>query len=212
MKKSLFTALIIGIATLLTVCACKCTNDNTVVDEGELVVENTISTDREDMFLNYGKVYEWFETSVVYKNFLDEEAFDGTVESIVNVFQTIKKGEDALDTDVVLFTHTTDTTVVDVVKHEMWFEDFRLNQEEINLTFEQAYERLVEANCTKPHSRCVVLRKPVGPKVTNALYIFGGPEDHWYVDAKTGDVFNDDPGYTWVEVPVVDTNFVDLGL
>lgn len=165
-----------------------------------IVVENTISTDREDVFLNYGKVYEWFETSVTLKSFLDEEN-DGSVEQVLNVFQVIKKDESekAVDTDVVIFTHSEALDTVDVVKHTLWFEDFRLNEEEINLTFAEAFERFNEANCPKPHSKYVVLRKPVGPAVTNALYIFGNTVDHVFVDAKTGDVLTEDPGYKWIE-------------
>ena len=199
--KSFFTMLIASLAVVLCVASCKCTADNQQEEVAGLVLENTVSTDREDMFLNYGRVYDWFESSVMLKNFLDEEECDGSIECIVNVFMDIKKEESEkdLDTDVVMFTHTELGDTTEVVPHTPWFEDYRLNDEEINLTFAEAYEHFMESNYPKPHSQYVVLRKPVGPTPTNALYIFGNTNDHYFVDAKTGDVLADDPGYTWIE-------------
>lgn len=201
MKRSLFTMLIALVSIAITAVSCKC-NGYVPEEKAGLVVENTVSTDKEDMYLNYGRVYQYFETSIKLKNFLDDEKCDGSIESIVNVFMDIKKveGEEGVDTDVVIFTHTEDSDTVEVVPHTPWFEDFRLNDEEINLTFTEAYERFMETNCPKPHSQYVVLRKPIGPTVTNALYIFGNAGDHWYVDAKTGDVFKDAPEYTWIDL------------
>lgn len=190
--------LIVSLAVIFGVASCKCTSD-VPSDDAKLVLENTVSTDKEDMFLNYGRIYNYFESTVMLKNFLDEEECDGTIESIVNVFMDIRLDETGGDTDVVIFTHSAACDTTEVVQHESWFGDFKLNDEEINLTFADAYERFMEADCPKPHSQYVVLRKPVGPDVTNALYIFGNPNDHWYVDAKTGDVFNDDPGYKWID-------------
>ena len=201
MKKSILTMLIASLALVLAVASCKCSSDNQKEEVANLVVENTVSTDKEDMFLNYGRVYEYFETSIMLKNFLDEEECDGSIECIVNTFMDIKKveGQKDIDTDVVQFTHSEKLDTVEVVPHTPWFGDFQINDEEINLTFAEAFERFMEANCPKPHSQYVVLRKPVGPQVTNVLYIFGNPADHWYVDAKTGEVYNDDPGYKWYD-------------
>ena len=194
--------LIALVALAIAAVSCKCNGYVPQEEEAGLVVENTVSTDKEDMFLNYGRVYEYFETSIMLKNFLDEEECDGSIECIVNAFMDIKKveGEKDVDTDVVMFTHTERGDTTEVVPHTPWFGDFELNDEEINLTFAEAFERFMEANCPKPHSQYVVLRKPIGPTPTNALYIFGSTVDHWYVDAKTGEVFNDDPGYTWIDL------------
>ena len=197
MKKSFLTMLFVAVALLFGVASCKCTSD-VPTDAAGLVLENTVSTDREDMFLNHGPIYVYFESTVVLKNFLDEEECDGSIESITNVFQTIREeSETVIDTDVVIFTHTEVSDSTQVIPHEMWLEDCKLDDEEINLTFAEAYERFMEADCPKPHSQYAVLRKPIGPEETNALYIFGNEAEHWFVDAKTGDVFSEDPGFEW---------------
>ena len=162
-----------------------------LVDTAEMVVENVISTDRQYMYMNYGGDYRWFETCITLKDFLDEEN-DGTVTSVSNVFQVIEESETGADVHVVLAAHTPDTTAYDV-RHGFWVEDMPLNEEAIVLTFKEAYERLMEANCPKPHSKHVVLRKEVGPVVCNPQYIFGNSEAQVYVDATTGDVNTEDP-------------------
>jgi hypothetical protein len=44
-----------------------------VVAKAELVVENLVSMDRQDMFLNHSNDYRWYETCIVLKDFLDED-------------------------------------------------------------------------------------------------------------------------------------------
>ena len=159
------------------------------------VVENIISTDREDMFLKYKTDYRWFETCIVLKDYLDDENCDGTVSGISNIFQyVVEKEEGAYDTEVVMYTHVGDSTQVDV-KHGFWVEDFPLNEEAIKVTFKDAYTKLMEANCPKPHSKQVVLRKEIGPNSCNPQYIFGNARAHVYVDATTGEVNTKNPAY-----------------
>ena len=149
----------------------------------ELVVENVVSTDREYMFMNYGEGYRWF----------DEEC-DGTVTGISNVFQVVEEKDKGADTFVVLAAHTPDTTAYEV-KHGFWVEDFPMNEEQIKVTFAQAFEKLNQVNYPKPHSKQCVLRKQVGPKACNPQYIFGNAHAQLYVDAVTGEVSNTNPAY-----------------
>ena len=153
----------------------------------ELILGNIVSADREYMFLNYGGDYKWFESCIVLKDYLDEEACDGTVESISNVFQIYEQGQEGADTHVILIAHTPDTTGIDV-KHGFWVEDFPLNNEAISVSLKAAFDRLMETNCPKPHSRHVVLREEVGPIPCNPQYIFGNSQSQIYVDAVDGTV------------------------
>lgn len=157
-----------------------------------LVLENTISTDREFMFLVYGRDYRWFESSLKVTDFLDSDSCQGTISEVTNIFQVITEVGSGYDTHVIMITHTPDTSWVDVY-NSFWVEDWPLNDEEITVTFEDAFKRIQEANCPKPHSKCCVLRCEVGPNPTNAQYIFGNRRAQLYVDAVTGDVNENDP-------------------
>lgn len=165
---------------------------------GKLVVEQTISTDRQAMFLKTNKDnenYRWYETNVKLKNFLDEEN-DGEIDMIVNIFQAIEEiSETCFDTYVVKFQHFSngDTETEDI--HAFWVEDYPLNNESIKVTFEQAYEKVMSVNLPKPHSRYVVLRKQVGAVDANPQWIFGNLNSQIYVDAITGEVSNDNPAF-----------------
>ena len=166
-----------------------------VVTTGELIVENAISLDRQYMFVNYGGDYRWFETCIVLKDFLDEEC-DGTITGISNVFQVVDKSEDgkSYDVHVILGAHTPDTTVYEV-KNAFWIEDMPLEEEAIQVTFAEAFEKLMETNCPKPHSQHVVLRKQVAPLDVNPQYIFGNMNEVVFVDAVTGEVNLKNPAF-----------------
>ena len=167
-------------------------DDTTKVVTGPLVLENVLSSDKEYMFMNYGEDYRWYESCIVLKDFLDDETCDGTVESVANVFQVLVEKEKGVDTQVVLTAHTPDTTAIEV-KKGFWVEDFPMNDENIKVTFKEAFQKIQEVNSPKPHSRQVVLRKEVGPVAANPQYIFGNVKAQLYVDAVTGDVTDKDP-------------------
>jgi hypothetical protein len=133
------------------------------------------------------------------KDYLDSDA-EVSVNSVSNIFMyVVDRSEKSFDTFVVLFTHLADTTAVEVKPQAFWVGDLELNETEIKLTFAQAYERLMEANIVKPHSKQVVLRRELGPKLANAQYIFGNTRSHVYVDAVTGDVKTSNPAFEGFE-------------
>lgn len=96
--------------------ACDKNKPNIPVDEekAELIVENVISTDRQDMFMNYAEDYRWYETCIVLKDYLDFENTSDTIVSITSVFQTMVEKEESVDTKVVLISHTIDTSFVEI--------------------------------------------------------------------------------------------------
>ena len=156
-------------------------------------VENAIEVDNKNMFANYSE-YKWFETTVVLKEFLDENC-SGTIEEITNIFQAIESEDDrSFDTKVITFKHTTKDIVKDIVEG-FWVEDSPLYQKDIKLTFKQAFEKVNQVNYPKPHSRYCVLRKEVGPVDANPQYIFGNSRAQLYVDAITGKVTDKNPVY-----------------
>jgi len=196
MKKLLLFALVCAMFMGVTSCnSCKKneTNVEAKVDT-TLVVENIISTDREAMTLQYDSAYRWYETCITVKDFFDSDSVgEPVVMGVSNIFQYIvEKDSTCADIEVVLFTHVKDTCVVEA-RPGFWVGDMILNNEEIKLTFVDAYNKMMQANCIKPHSRQCVLRKELGPKDANPQYIFGNVQRQVYVDAVTGDVTDKNP-------------------
>lgn len=199
MKKLVLFAFLCALFIGVTSCN-SCKKDDAKVTSNvdtTLVVENVISTDREAMTLNYGSDYRWYETCIVMKDFFDEEgAAEPVVMGVSNIFQYIvEKDKDCYDTQVVMYAHVKDTCVVEV-KQGFWVGDMILNNEEIKVTFAEAYDKMMQANCPKPHSKQCVLRKELGPTTgVNPQYIFGNVKAQVYVDAVTGDVTDKNPVY-----------------
>lgn len=183
--------------------SCQCSSDtqeksnaDALKSDSTLVVENTISMDRQQMFLEYANDYRWYETCIVVKDFYDEEgAASPTVVGVSNIFQYLTDvDEKSADVHVVLFAHVPDTATVEV-KHGFWVGDQPLNNEQIKVTFKDAYDKMMAANYPKPHSRQVVLRKEIGSKDANPQYIFGNSKAQLYVDAVTGAVTDKNPAF-----------------
>ncbi len=189
MRKFVFI-LMLAIITMLTSCEEKKNEEQQNLNEPKvesLVVENTISVDREFMFLNYGGDYRWFETCILMKDFMDEET-DGDVEAVTSIFQIVKEIDSSCyDTHVIMTVHTLDTSTIEI-KEGFWVEDYPLNDEAICISFEEAFAKLMESNCPKPHSKHCVLRKEVGPVDANPQYIFGNSRAQIYIDATTGEI------------------------
>ena len=192
-KKTLF--LIIAIAVLL-ICGigiwCSNTKERKTItpDNPTLVFENAVNLDKEYVYLNHSQKYIYYETTAVLKDYLDDEACDGTIESVGSVLQF----EDSKGPKVVLTTHRVDLNQYDI-RDGFYVMNQPLNDITLNLTFEQAFEKMMKANYVKPHSRYCVLRKQVGPKVANPQYIFGNDKQDIFVDAITGDVTDKNPAF-----------------
>jgi hypothetical protein len=201
MKK--FLMILASVLILFGINACNsCSNEpkeESTVSGTPATVENLISLDRQNMYLKYAEDYRWYETGIQLKDFLDEEN-DGTIERVVNVFQTIESIDStSFDTFVIKFQHINGETIEDEI-HGFWIEDWPLNEEEINVTFAEAYEKVMEVNLPKPHTRQVVLRKEVGPNECNPQWIFGNLRSQIYVDAVTGEVSDKSPAFNGLNV------------
>lgn len=190
----------------LGIAACTCTPDNNqedltpveVADSLGVNVEKTVALDKEFMFLNYGSDYRWFETCILLDEFLDEEC-DGSVTGVSNIFQAAEAKDDGVDVYVIMSAHTLASSTIEVV-HTFWVEDLPMNEAQINLTYRDAFEKVMEVNYPKPHSQHVVLRKELGPKVANPQYIFGNSQAQLYVDAVTGEVRDTNPVYEGLDL------------
>ena len=188
--------LIIGVNS----CTCSTTDEPSEVSGEKASVENLVSLDRQDMFVKHGGDYRWYETGVQLRNWLDEEN-DGSIEMVVNIFQVVEQcSETTFDTYVYKYQHFADGTMNEDSVHGFWVEDWPLEEEVIKITFAEAFERLMEANIPKPHSRMAVLRKEVGPKIANPQWIFGNLHETVYVDAVTGEVKSSSPSFEGLNV------------
>jgi hypothetical protein len=195
MKKIL--VFLMGLMLMIGISSCTCTRNEEFSDSevAELVVENVISTDRQAMYLAHGGDYRWYETGIQLVNWLDEEN-DGAIDMVVNVFQTIEnRDEQSFDTFVYKYQHFADGTVNEEGIHGFWIEDWPLEEEVIKVTFAEAFEKVQEVNYPKPHTRQVVLRKPIGPNECNPQWIFGNLRSQIWVDAVTGEVATSNPAF-----------------
>ena len=202
MKKILFLAALVCAMTGVTSCnSCKKGEEKPANVDTVLVVEGLIKADRDAMAKDYKDDYRWYETCIVLQDFYDEEgAAEPTVTGVSNIFQfVVERDKDCYDTQVVLYAHVKDTCVVEV-KQGFWVGDKPLNDEQIKLTFKDAYDKMMATNLPKPHSRQCVLRKELGPKDCNPQYIFGNVKAQIYVDAVTGNVTDKNPAYEGVNL------------
>ena len=159
-------------------------------------VENIISTDRQTMYqLAEGQSYKFFECDIKLADFLNSEDCDGKILSVTNVFQQVIEKGKGFDTKVWKFVTTGKGTQQFLFDDAFWIENEPLNDEPMPITFEKAFERIMKANVVKPESRNCVLRKPVGPTLCNAQYIFGNIKQQIYVDAVTGEVRTKNPAF-----------------
>ena len=197
MKK--FFVILASLLLMIGVSSCNSCSSNKVSDDSAVTgvpatVENLISLDRQSMYTNYAEDYRWFETGIQLRDWLDEEN-DGTIDMVVNVFQAVESRESgSFDTFVVKFQHVGEDVYEEQV-HGFWVEDFPLNDEEIKVTFAEAYEKVMEVNLPKPHTRQVVLRKQISPVSCNPQWIFGNLKTQIYVDAVTGEVSDVNPAF-----------------
>ncbi len=166
--------------------------DNDTVSS--MVLENLISTDREDMFNNVSNDYRWFEAYIKMNNYLDEEN-DGSLSEVLNVFQVVIDYGKSADVKVYKYNHFSDGSLVKDSIIDFVVGDRPLENEKITVTFKQAFDKVMETNLPKPHSRYCVLRKEVGALDCNPQYIFGNTQAQLYVDAVTGEVRDYNPAF-----------------
>lgn len=158
------------------------------------VVETLVNIDIDYMNQNYDS-FVWYESSIVLDKYLDEESCDGSVESVTNIFQ-VGYGDSTISTKkVVMITHNDELILIKEVEG-FWCEDVVMDTNDIEYTFNRAYERYMQSNCVKPHSRYCVLRKPLGPCICNAQYIFGSSNGILtFLDAVTGECSPTSPAF-----------------
>lgn len=174
------------------------TNTTEVVTQDLTValnVEHAIAMDRQAMYLKFGEEYRWYETDILLPEFLDSENVTSDPVELVNIFQGIIEKGNGFDTWVFKFQHFPDGTVLTDSINGFWIENMPLNDEVIKLTYEEAYDRIMQTNSPKPHSKHVTLRNPIGPIAINTQWIFGNIHEQLWVDAVTGDVKNSNPAF-----------------
>lgn len=178
-----------------------CSNQptETVKAQTEMVagidVDHAIAMDRQEMYMKFKDNYRWYETDMRLPEFLDAENVTSEPEILVNIFQSIEEFDNGADTYVWKFQHFPDGTVAKDSIHGFWIENFALDEDSVKLNYKAAFERMMQANAPKPHSKNVVLRNPIGPVGVNAQWIFGNINEQLWVDAVTGDVRNSNPAY-----------------
>ena len=168
---------------------------DSVVAAAVLDVEHSIALDRQTMYVNYKDNYRWYETEILLPEFMDSDSATSNPEMIVNVLQSIVEEGNGADVWVHKFQHFKDGTVVHDSIQGFWIENYALNDEVIKLKYTEAWDRMMQTNFPKPHSKHVTLRNPIGPVAINTQWIFGNIKEQIWVDAVTGDTKNSNPAF-----------------
>ena len=168
---------------------------DSVVATAVLDVEHSIALDRQTMYANYKDNYRWYETEILLPEFMDSDSATSNPEMIVNVLQSIVEEGNGADVWVHKFQHFKDGTIVHDSIQGFWIENYALNDEVIKLKYTEAWDRMMQTNFPKPHSRYVTLRNPIGPVAINTQWIFGNINEQIWVDAVTGDTKDSNPAF-----------------
>jgi hypothetical protein len=158
-------------------------------------VDHTIALDRQAMYMKFKDNYRWYETCIRLPYFLDSDSLTSAPEILVNIFQSIEEFDNGADTYVWKFQHFPDGTVnIDSI-HGFWIEDCPLNDNVIKVNYNAAFERMLQVNLPKPHSKNVILRNPIGPVGVNAQWVFGNISEQIWIDAVTGEAKSSNPAF-----------------
>lgn len=168
---------------------------DSVVATTVLDVEHSIALDRQTMYVNYKDNYRWYETEILLPEFMNSDSAISNPEMIVNVLQSIVEEGNGADVWVHKFQHFNDGTIVHDSIQGFWIENYALNDEVIKLKYTEAWDRMMQTNFPKPHSRYVTLRNPIGPIAVNTQWIFGNINEQIWIDAVTGDAKNSNPAF-----------------
>jgi hypothetical protein len=168
---------------------------DTTDTDGVISVENYRLKDFAAMDSVQGDV-AWYETCIKLTGEVDtlEEI---SFEMVSNVFQVNTKIGGGVKTDVYCGKHANDNDWFDVKNNAFWLDDFDMTAfKDSIITFQEAFEKLQQANCPKPKSAYCTLRKQVGPINANPQYVFGNENRGLvYVDAVTGEVSTINPAF-----------------
>lgn len=202
--KLFFVALMFALSLGLSSCNCSGnkaqeeTKNSTEVVATQTValnVEQTISMDRQAMYLAHGGDYRWYETEILLPEFMDEDNATSEPVMIVNVFQTVVERGNGFDTWVYKYQHFNDGTVRTDSVAGFWIENWPMEDKAIKLKYTEAWDKMQAVNFPTPHSKHVTLRNPIGPVAINTQWIFGNVREQIWVDAVTGECANSNPAF-----------------
>jgi len=200
MKKLLGLITVLLVSLIIGFSSCTNCSNQPIKAQTELVapatidVEHAIATDRQAMYTNYGDNYRWYETEILLPEFMDSDSATSDPEMVVNVLQSLVEKGNGADVWVHKFQHFKDTVIHDSIQG-FWIENYALNDEVIKLKYKEAWDRMMQANYPKPHSKHVTLRNPIGPVAINTQWIFGNIHEQIWVDAVNGDTKNSNPAF-----------------
>lgn len=167
--------------------------------EKEQTVEDILTADYDYMVENYDTTFVWYEVEFILNDYFDNEECDGTIKEFTNIFQVVTPIDSVnTNTFVVKMIHAGKTSAVET-EEGFWCEDVAMIKDRMQITYNDAYQRMTESNYPKPHANTCTLRNALGPKIANSQYIFGNATGQIYVDAVTGDVSDQSPAFDEVE-------------
>lgn len=194
--KKIFSIMCLMLMALVSLVSCdqKCTNGKVPVPPDSCLTETetpvngynfeeVVKVDN-DFVLNKYESAVFFGVDAVLDGYIDE-ATELNVQEIKTIFHDYKKKPSVI---IVLregeYGESTEMSSLNT----LWMDCLPIKLP-LELTLQQAIDKLKESNIKLPHSNIVVLKNPFRPKANSPLYIFGHNSTGYVsVDAVTGEV------------------------
>lgn len=209
MKKNLFICLLLAIVSMMVTGCTGCQSENKeqpdsnskvayhdydgVVQDFTAGVSHIQALHRQTVYmLLKGHEYEWRNSRVVFNDTITAENIDDVhVTGVNDVFYYWEDGP---------WVQYVNSNVDDGVQipwpiQDIWIEDADMSDATINLSAEDALQRLKEYNGILPKTYFITLRLPVGPVECNPQWTFGDIRDVLFVDAVTGEITDYNPAF-----------------
>ena len=151
---------------------------------------------RQTMYQTLGiKEYQWRNSRVIFNDKLTLENIDDLhITDVIDVFCYWNEKGPWVQ---YINTNVKKGTQIPWPINDVWIEDANMSEAPINLSAEQAIQRLKEWNGILPKDcNFITLRLPVGPKSCNVQWVFGDVFNVLFIDAVTGEVRDSDPAFS----------------
>ena len=212
MKKIVFLSMMMAIVMSMLVGCSSCDSKNPkqetvvgsdydgVIPEFSAGVNHIVSMHRQAMFKLYdGQQYEWRNLKVIFNDSIKPETIDDL--KIVDVTDVFFLWNDEGPHVQYISSNLEKGTIIPAPIVDVWIEDDDLDSVEIKLWPEDVLKRLKEWNGIIPSAKCMILRRPIGPRDCNAQWVLGDIGDPVFVDAVTGYITTWCPAF-----PIPNTN------
>lgn len=206
MKKLILMGLLLAVVGIMATGCSSCKSENKKQDtENEayhdydgVVQDFTAGTakiqamHRQTMFSLVGGDYEWRNSRIIFNDIVTTDNIDDI--HITDINDVFCYWNDGMWVQYIC-SNVKNGLQIPFPINDVWIEDDDLNDQPMELSAEDALQRLKEWNGILPKAKFITLRLPVGPKPCNPQWVFGDVYDVLFIDAVTGDITDSNPAF-----------------